>query len=131
MDLVVTTPGVSTATVRTALDSESESRDRLLVIDRATRCGSTTVDPTDASRLRVAVAPCAVSLHSAERFCARFADGQSLAGPSAAGNHPVDGIVVCQQGGASTEGRLESRFDCPVSALPVGDGLRRGRYCER
>jgi len=51
MDLVVTTPGVSTATVRTALDSESESRDRLLVIDRATRCGSTTVDPTD-SRLR-------------------------------------------------------------------------------
>ena len=103
MDLVVTTPGVSTTTVRSAL--ESEPREQLLVIDRSTRCGSTTVDPTTAVRLRVAVAPCAVSLHAADRFCKRFSGG-----------HPVDGVICCQRRRVSTpKTRLEARFDCPVS----------------
>lgn len=132
MDLVVTTPGVPTTTVRTAL--ESESRDRLLVIDRATRCGSTRVDPTTARRLRVAVVPCAVSLHAADRFCARFAASHTLdESRPVDGSHTLDGIVVCQRRGSSAPAeRLETRFDCPVSPLTVGvDREGRGRYCER
>lgn len=109
MDLVVTTPGVSTEGLRPTL--ESESSERLLVIDRVTRCGATTVDPTSAARLRVAVAPCAVSLHAAERFLHGLAAGQS-----GAEHQSVDGVIVCrEQQQSPPAGRLKSRFDCPVS----------------
>jgi len=107
MDLVVTTPGVSTDSLRPAL--ESEPRDGLLVVDRATRCGMTAVDPTNTTRLRLAVAPCAVSLHAADRFRGRLADGES-----------VDGVLVSQREAMSaSDGRLEARFDCPVSVHRV------------
>jgi|AntRauTorcE11898_2_1112593.scaffolds.fasta_scaffold00022_32 hypothetical protein len=126
MDLVVTTPGVSTTTLRPAL--ESESREWLLVIDRATRCGSTTVDPTSASRLRLAVAPCAVSLHAADRFRKRLASGQSIAGGLS-----IDGVIVCQgQSNSPSDGRLEGRFDCPVSVhTPNGENILHPRYSDR
>ncbi len=117
MDLVVTTPGVSTATLRPAL--ESESRDGLLVIDRATRCGATTVDPTTASQLRLAVAPCAVSLHAADRVRRCL-------------EQPVDGVIVCRGRRSPSESRLDDRFDCPVSIhTPNGDHSRRPRYSKR
>jgi len=126
MDLVVTTPGVSTTTLRPAL--ESESREGLLVIDRATRCGSTAVDPTGASRLRLAVNPCAVSLHAADRFRKRLASGQSIAGSLS-----IDGVIVCQgQSNSPPEDRLAGRFDCPVSVhTPNGEHSRRPRYSKR
>jgi len=126
MDLVVTTPGVSTATLRPTL--ESESRDGLLVIDRATRCGSTAVDPTGASRLRLAVSPCAVSLHAADRFRKRLAGGQSLSK-----RRSVDGVIVCQsRSDLPSDDRLERRFDCPVSVhTPTGEQGRRPRYSDR
>ena len=120
MDLVVTTPGVSTDILRPAL--ESESGERLLVIDRATRCGSTTVDPTGASRLRLAVAPCAVSLHAGDRVRDRFL-----------GSHSVDAIIVCREScGLPSDGQLEARFDCPVSVHVVSEESDCGlRYCKR
>jgi hypothetical protein len=102
MDLVVITPGVETARLRTELGSASTA-DPQLAFDRTTRCGSTTVDPTQATRLRLAVVPCSVSLHAADRFRDRLADGQS-----------VDGVIVSGQQGESTH-RLADRFDCPVT----------------
>ncbi|MEA1929930.1 MAG: hypothetical protein U9O06_00045 [Euryarchaeota archaeon] len=118
MDLVVTTPGVSTPALRPAL--ESEPREGLLVIDRATRCGTTAVDPTTASRLRLAVAPCAVSLHAADRAQRRV-------------DQSVDGVIVCQSRSDSpSDDRLETRFDCPVSVhTPTGEHSRRPRYSKR
>ena len=121
MDLVVTTPGVSTAVLRPPL--ESESREGPLVIDRATRCGSTTVDPTTASRLRLAVAPCAVSLHAADRVRRRL-------------EQSVDGVIVCRghrsPSGSRLDERFDERFDCPVSIhTSNGDHVRRPRYSMR
>ncbi len=117
MDLVVATPGVSTATLRPTL--ESESREEPLVIDRATRCGATTVDPTTATRLRVAVAPCAVSLHAADRVRRRS-------------EQSVDGVIVCRRRCSPSDDRLERIFDCPVSVhTPTDEYSRRPRYSKR
>ena len=118
MDLVVTTPGVETAQLRAELGSASTT-DRQLVVERATRCGSTAVDPTHAARLRLAVVPCGVSLHAADRFCEQLAGGQS-----------VDGVIVPDKEGGSTH-RLEDRFDCPVTVCNAGKRGRRQYYSKR
>ncbi|ATW86956.1 hypothetical protein halTADL_0134 [Halohasta litchfieldiae] len=113
MDLVVTTPGVETAQLRAELGSASTS-DCQLVVERATRCGSTAVDPIHATRLRLAVVPCGVSLHAADRFRERLAGGQS-----------VDGLIVRGgQRGSTVKRRLADRFNCPVT---VTSGRKRGR----
>jgi hypothetical protein len=114
MDLVVTTPGVKTTPLRAALDPSPQAA--LLVFDRSTRCGSTTVDPTLAVRIRLAVAPCAVSLHAADRVRRRLAaTGQS-----------VDSVVVsCDRLGSNIRNWLSDRFGCPVSVQPVDRCLKR------
>lgn len=110
MDLVITTPGVNTALLRTGLDSSRQAA--LLVFDRATRCGSTTVDPTLAVRIRLAVSPCAVSLHAATRVRRRLgAIGQS-----------VDGVVVSRRSlGSQAKKQLTEWFDCSVSVCSADE----------
>jgi len=120
MDLVVAAPGVETAQLRAELGSTPPS-DRRLIVDRVTRCGSTTVDPTQATRLRLAVVPCAVSLHAADRFRDRLDGGQS-----------VDSILVREGwGGSTATRRLADRFDCPVTGIGAETCGRRSHYLTR
>jgi len=123
MDLVVTTPGVETTRLQTHFDSEREAQFR--TIARATRCGSLAVDPTLADRVRIAVAPCAVSLHAADRLCTRLAEC----------HHSVDGIIVCEtrQESTLTDDRISAVFDDTVSVTRVDDGTGCGqiRYYNR
>ncbi|MFW6320205.1 MAG: hypothetical protein ACOC0Z_00010 [Halohasta sp.] len=100
MDLVVTTPGVSTAPLRAAIQDRGE----LLVFDRARRCGTTAVDPAEADRLRVAVVPCAVSLHAADRLRRRFE--RETGGE---GRISVDGVIVAPAQSGSAADRFDGR----------------------
>lgn len=123
MDLVVTTPGVETIRLRTHLDSEPETQ--LRIITRATRCGSIPVDPMLSDRVRIAVAPCAVSLHAADRLRTWLAEC----------HHPVDGIIICEtrQESTLTDDRITAVFDDTVSVTRVDDGIGCGqiRYYNR
>lgn len=123
MDLLVTTPGVETTRLRTHLDSEPEAQ--LRIIARATRCGSIPVDPMLSDRVRIAVTPCAVSLHAANRLCSRLAEC----------HHPVDGIIICEtrQESTLTDDRISAVFDGTVSVTRVdnGTGCEQIRYHNR
>ncbi|WP_253736827.1 hypothetical protein [Halohasta salina] len=108
MDLVVAAPGVSTGRLSETLGSDGHS---LLFVDRLTRCGVPTADPTTADRLRVAVTPCVSALHAADRFRRRL--------PAGVG---VDAVLVVGAGRQSVAAWADGRFGCPVSS--VGSAAR-------